>query len=120
MPPGQARHALAYVGEPLCLVLDSCCSGPVVLVPPVLPLLPSCSLLLACSSLAPFPPAWPPQRRPTSGDVVALGDGQVGTKQHTFELKGGETVLYRWGSPGCAGSPALTLLHLQCTAMLLV
>lgn len=34
------------------------------------------------------------QRRPTSGDVVALGDGQVGTKQHTFELKGGETVLY--------------------------
>lgn len=44
----------------------------------------------------PLPP-W--QRRPTSGDVVALGDGQVGTKQHTFELKGGETVLYRCGPP---------------------
>lgn len=29
----------------------------------------------------------PLQRRPTSGDVVALGDGQVGTKQHTFTLQ---------------------------------
>jgi len=34
------------------------------------------------------------QKRPTSGDVVALGDGQVGTKQHEFTLKVGETVLY--------------------------
>ena len=34
------------------------------------------------------------QTRPTSGEVVALGDGQVGTKQHAFTLKGGETVLY--------------------------
>lgn len=34
------------------------------------------------------------QARPTSGDVVALGDGQVGSRQHTFSLKGGETVLY--------------------------
>lgn len=34
------------------------------------------------------------QSRPTSGDVVALGDGQVGAKQHTFTLQGGETVLY--------------------------
>jgi chaperonin GroES len=34
------------------------------------------------------------QTRPTSGDVVAVGDGQVGTKQHSFTLKGGETVLY--------------------------
>lgn len=25
---------------------------------------------------------------------MALGDGQVGTKQHSFELKVGETVLY--------------------------
>ncbi|PRW39161.1 20 kDa chloroplastic-like [Chlorella sorokiniana] len=34
------------------------------------------------------------QKRPTSGDVVAVGDGQVGTKQHAFTLKGGETILY--------------------------
>ena len=34
------------------------------------------------------------QRRPTSGDIVALGDGQVGTRQHEFELGLGETVLY--------------------------
>ena len=34
------------------------------------------------------------QKRPTSGDVVALGDGQVGTKQHEFTLKAGETILY--------------------------
>ena len=41
---------------------------------------------------APFPPPLSP--RPTSGDVVAVGDGQVGTKQHKFTLTGGETVLY--------------------------
>lgn len=34
------------------------------------------------------------QRRPTSGDVVALGDGRLGTKTHEFTLKTGETVLY--------------------------
>jgi chaperonin GroES len=34
------------------------------------------------------------QARPTSGDVVALGDGQVGSRQHAFSLEGGETVLY--------------------------
>jgi chaperonin GroES len=34
------------------------------------------------------------QKRPTSGDVVALGDGQVGTKTHSFTLQVGETVLY--------------------------
>lgn len=37
------------------------------------------------------------QKRPTSGDVVALGDGQVGTKQHAFTLKvsGGRALLKR-------------------------
>lgn len=34
------------------------------------------------------------QKRPTSGDVVALGDSQVGTKQHPFSLTIGDTVLY--------------------------
>jgi len=34
------------------------------------------------------------QRRPTSGDVVALGDGQVGTKKHEFTLKVGDTIIY--------------------------
>lgn len=29
-----------------------------------------------------------------TGDIVALGDGQVGTQQHEFTLKVGETVLY--------------------------
>lgn len=27
------------------------------------------------------------QKKPTSGDVVALGDGQAGGKKHEFELK---------------------------------
>jgi chaperonin GroES len=34
------------------------------------------------------------QRRPTSGDVVAVGDGRVGNKTHEFSLKAGDTVLY--------------------------
>jgi chaperonin GroES len=34
------------------------------------------------------------QKRPTSGDVIALGDGQVGTKRHEFQLSVGDTVLY--------------------------
>jgi chaperonin GroES len=34
------------------------------------------------------------QTRPTSGDVVALGDGQVGPKQHEFSLKVGDTIIY--------------------------
>ena len=34
------------------------------------------------------------QKRPTSGDVVALGDGQVGSRKHEFSLKTGDTVLY--------------------------
>ena len=34
------------------------------------------------------------QKRPTSGDVVALGDGKVGTKTHTFCLTVGDTVIY--------------------------
>lgn len=34
------------------------------------------------------------QRRPTSGDVVALGDGKVGNKTREFELKVGDTILY--------------------------
>lgn len=34
------------------------------------------------------------QKRPTSGDVVAVGDGQVGSKKHEFSLKSGDTVLY--------------------------
>ena len=34
------------------------------------------------------------QRRPTSGDVVALGDGRVGTQDRPFTLTVGDTVLY--------------------------
>jgi chaperonin GroES len=34
------------------------------------------------------------QKRPTSGDIVALGDGQVGSKQRSFALKVGDTILY--------------------------
>lgn len=34
------------------------------------------------------------QKRPTSGDVIALGDGKVANKTHEFMLKAGETVLY--------------------------
>jgi chaperonin GroES len=34
------------------------------------------------------------QKRPTSGDVVAVGDGQIGAKKHDFQLKIGDTVLY--------------------------
>lgn len=34
------------------------------------------------------------QKRPTSGDVVALGDGQVGSKQVSFTIKAGDTILY--------------------------
>lgn len=34
------------------------------------------------------------QKRPTSGNVTALGDGQVGKTKHDFTLKIGETVLY--------------------------
>ena len=34
------------------------------------------------------------QKRPTSGDVVAVGDGQIGSKTHEFTLKSGDTVLY--------------------------
>lgn len=56
-----------------------------------------------------------PQRRPTSGDVVAVGDGQVGTKQHTFELKGGETVLYRCGPPWSRWAACLHLA--ACTVL---
>ena len=50
------------------------------------------------STCLPPPPTTTPtaaaQARPTSGDVVAVGDGQVGTKTHAFSLAGGETILY--------------------------
>ena len=46
------------------------------------------------------------QARPTSGDVVALGDGQVGTKQHEFTLKVG----------GCRGGAACLLSPAAATA----
>ncbi len=51
-----------------------------------------------------------PQRRPTSGDVVALGDGQVGTKQHAFTLKVGQ-ALERQQHPG-----SCWLLHVAVAA----
>lgn len=34
------------------------------------------------------------QKKPTSGDVVALGDGRMGTQVRKFTLKEGDTVLY--------------------------
>jgi chaperonin GroES len=34
------------------------------------------------------------QRRPTSGDVVAVGDGRVGAATRTFQLAPGDTVVY--------------------------
>lgn len=34
------------------------------------------------------------QKRPTSGDVIALGDGQVGTEKHSFTLNIGDTIIY--------------------------
>jgi chaperonin GroES len=34
------------------------------------------------------------QKRPTSGDIVAVGDGQVGSKTHEFTVKPGQTILY--------------------------
>lgn len=34
------------------------------------------------------------QRKPTSGDVEAVGDGRVGSMTHAFTTKPGDTVLY--------------------------
>lgn len=34
------------------------------------------------------------QKRPTSGDVVALGDGHVGSHKHDFDVKVGDTILF--------------------------
>ncbi|BDA44358.1 probable 10 kDa chaperonin [Coccomyxa sp. Obi] len=34
------------------------------------------------------------QKKPTSGDIVAVGDGRVGETTQSFDLKVGETILY--------------------------
>ncbi|KAK9834238.1 hypothetical protein WJX84_012122 [Apatococcus fuscideae] len=34
------------------------------------------------------------QKKPTSGDVVELGDGSTGAEKHQFQLKVGDTIIY--------------------------
>lgn len=34
------------------------------------------------------------QKKPTSGDVIELGDGSTGAKKHEFQLKVGDTIIY--------------------------
>ncbi|CAL8470320.1 g9862 [Coccomyxa elongata] len=34
------------------------------------------------------------QKKPTSGDIVAVGDGRLGETTQSFDLKVGETILY--------------------------
>ena len=63
------------------------------------------------------------QSRPTSGDIVAVGDGQVGTRQHAFTLKGGETVLYSKFGIGCTellvqGEPHILIREDDCIGVM--
>ncbi|KAK9808992.1 hypothetical protein WJX72_007519 [[Myrmecia] bisecta] len=52
------------------------------------------------------------QTKPTSGDIVALGDGRVGDKTQEFSLKVGETVLYSKFGIGVTDLEIEDVLHI--------